>query len=174
MKRVGRVAQLAEQCPFKAWVDGSSPSALTIYFWFVIPRHSSTSHEWLGVPAPCWRVRWYGDDCMASADGLCCILCACLYRLRFGSGGGAGAGAHPAALRRGAVGNGNRFVRGFPAAAECCPDWDCMETGEASDYRCASDHADRGLDVACHLFSYRLSVHCGDGFCLYQFSCAWF
>jgi hypothetical protein len=37
----GRVAQLAEQCPFKAWVDGSSPSALTIcfsdlqmkYFW---------------------------------------------------------------------------------------------------------------------------------------------
>jgi hypothetical protein len=25
----GRVAQLAEQCPFKAWVDGSSPSALT-------------------------------------------------------------------------------------------------------------------------------------------------
>src|SRR5580700_11951519 len=26
---VGRVAQLAEQCPFKAWVDGSSPSALT-------------------------------------------------------------------------------------------------------------------------------------------------
>jgi hypothetical protein len=28
--QVGRVAQLAEQCPFKAWVDGSSPSALTI------------------------------------------------------------------------------------------------------------------------------------------------
>ena len=28
--KVGRVAQLAEQCPFKAWVDGSSPSALTI------------------------------------------------------------------------------------------------------------------------------------------------
>jgi hypothetical protein len=28
--RGGRVAQLAEQCPFKAWVDGSSPSALTI------------------------------------------------------------------------------------------------------------------------------------------------
>ena len=27
--KVGRVAQLAEQCPFKAWVDGSSPSALT-------------------------------------------------------------------------------------------------------------------------------------------------
>jgi hypothetical protein len=26
---VGRVAQLVEQCPFKAWVDGSSPSALT-------------------------------------------------------------------------------------------------------------------------------------------------
>jgi formamidopyrimidine-DNA glycosylase len=26
----GRVAQLVEQCPFKAWVEGSSPSALTI------------------------------------------------------------------------------------------------------------------------------------------------
>jgi hypothetical protein len=25
----GRVAQLVEQCPFKAWVEGSSPSALT-------------------------------------------------------------------------------------------------------------------------------------------------
>jgi hypothetical protein len=30
LKESGRVAQLAEQCPFKAWVDGSSPSALTI------------------------------------------------------------------------------------------------------------------------------------------------
>jgi pimeloyl-ACP methyl ester carboxylesterase len=30
LKDSGRVAQLAEQCPFKAWVDGSSPSALTI------------------------------------------------------------------------------------------------------------------------------------------------
>src|SRR5580658_8825629 len=27
--RVGRVAQLVEQCPFKAWVEGSNPSALT-------------------------------------------------------------------------------------------------------------------------------------------------
>ena len=27
----GRVAQLVEQCPFKAWVLGSSPSALTIF-----------------------------------------------------------------------------------------------------------------------------------------------
>ena len=25
----GRVAQLVEQCPFKAWVEGSNPSALT-------------------------------------------------------------------------------------------------------------------------------------------------
>ncbi len=25
----GRVAQLVEQCPFKAWVAGSSPAALT-------------------------------------------------------------------------------------------------------------------------------------------------
>jgi hypothetical protein len=31
LERCGRVAQLAEQCPFKAWVDGSSPSALTTY-----------------------------------------------------------------------------------------------------------------------------------------------
>src|SRR6195256_3794992 len=29
LEESGRVAQLAEQCPFKAWVDGSSPSALT-------------------------------------------------------------------------------------------------------------------------------------------------
>ena len=29
MKEVGRVAQLVEQCPFKAWVAGSSPAALT-------------------------------------------------------------------------------------------------------------------------------------------------
>ena len=29
--KCGRVAQLAEQCPFKAWVNGSSPSALTRY-----------------------------------------------------------------------------------------------------------------------------------------------
>ena len=27
----GRVAQLVEQCPFKAWVAGSSPAALTKY-----------------------------------------------------------------------------------------------------------------------------------------------
>jgi hypothetical protein len=27
----GRVAQLVEQCPFKAWVAGSSPAALTIF-----------------------------------------------------------------------------------------------------------------------------------------------
>ena len=27
----GRVAQLVEQCPFKAWVVGSSPTALTTY-----------------------------------------------------------------------------------------------------------------------------------------------
>lgn len=31
LEESGRVAQLAEQCPFKAWVDGSSPSALTKY-----------------------------------------------------------------------------------------------------------------------------------------------
>jgi hypothetical protein len=30
LKGCGRVAQLVEQCPFKAWVAGSSPAALTI------------------------------------------------------------------------------------------------------------------------------------------------
>jgi hypothetical protein len=29
LKEVGRVAQLVEQCPFKAWVAGSNPAALT-------------------------------------------------------------------------------------------------------------------------------------------------
>src|SRR5439155_9328325 len=28
----GRVAQLVERCPFKAWVAGSNPAALTIHF----------------------------------------------------------------------------------------------------------------------------------------------
>ena len=28
----GRVAQLVEQCPFKAWVAGSNPAALTMIF----------------------------------------------------------------------------------------------------------------------------------------------
>jgi hypothetical protein len=30
LKDAGRVAQLVEQCPFKAWVAGSNPAALTI------------------------------------------------------------------------------------------------------------------------------------------------
>jgi hypothetical protein len=30
LKHRGRVAQLVEQCPFKAWVAGSNPAALTI------------------------------------------------------------------------------------------------------------------------------------------------
>ena len=29
LEKSGRVAQLVEQCPFKAWVAGSSPAALT-------------------------------------------------------------------------------------------------------------------------------------------------
>ena len=37
LRRSGRVAQLVEQCPFKAWVAGSSPAALTIH-----PFESST------------------------------------------------------------------------------------------------------------------------------------
>src|ERR1700731_4590423 len=31
LKDCGRVAQLVEQCPFKAWVAGSSPAALTTF-----------------------------------------------------------------------------------------------------------------------------------------------
>jgi hypothetical protein len=38
----GRVAQLAEQCPFKAWVDGSSPSALTTNPLELVDLHSGT------------------------------------------------------------------------------------------------------------------------------------
>ena len=32
----GRVAQLVEQCPFKAWVAGSSPAALTRFSKYVV------------------------------------------------------------------------------------------------------------------------------------------
>jgi len=39
--KVGRVAQLVEQCPFKAWVAGSNPAALTkISSGFVLLRRS--------------------------------------------------------------------------------------------------------------------------------------
>ena len=38
----GRVAQLAEQCPFKAWVDGSSPSALTSNPLGLLDLHSQS------------------------------------------------------------------------------------------------------------------------------------
>src|SRR4029077_17218016 len=31
LKDRGRVAQLVEQCPFKAWVAGSNPAALTMF-----------------------------------------------------------------------------------------------------------------------------------------------
>src|SRR5713101_6430462 len=34
----GRVAQLVEQCPFKAWVAGSSPAALTMIS--ILYRHT--------------------------------------------------------------------------------------------------------------------------------------
>jgi hypothetical protein len=33
LDEVGRVAQLVEQCPFKAWVAGSNPAALTKPFF---------------------------------------------------------------------------------------------------------------------------------------------
>ena len=32
MNKCGPLAQLVEQFPFKEWVDGSSPSGLTIYY----------------------------------------------------------------------------------------------------------------------------------------------
>jgi hypothetical protein len=40
LEESGRVAQLAEQCPFKAWVDGSSPSALTTNPLRLLDLHS--------------------------------------------------------------------------------------------------------------------------------------
>ena len=44
----GRVAQLVEQCPFKAWVLGSSPSALTISTLTASrPQNPTTSSSWL-------------------------------------------------------------------------------------------------------------------------------
>ena len=54
LKDCGRVAQLVEQCPFKAWVAGSSPAALTI-----ISLYSGAS-VWIGLDlagAPDFRVR---------------------------------------------------------------------------------------------------------------------
>jgi hypothetical protein len=37
-KNVGRVAQVVEQCPFKAWVAGSNPAALTNFLnFFALP-----------------------------------------------------------------------------------------------------------------------------------------
>ena len=48
----GRVAQLVEQCPFKAWVAGSNPAALTIsevVVSFGIRRNAP-------APSPCLRV----------------------------------------------------------------------------------------------------------------------
>src|SRR4051812_31044796 len=45
-ERDGRVAQLVEQCPFKAWVAGSNPAALT----------SSTLYS-CGFPAGCNPLR---------------------------------------------------------------------------------------------------------------------
>src|SRR5260370_3810972 len=35
LKHRGRVAQLVEQCPFKAWVAGSNPAALTTVFKYL-------------------------------------------------------------------------------------------------------------------------------------------
>jgi hypothetical protein len=41
---VGRVAQLVEQCPFKAWVAGSSPAALTTHPFREIPTSHTPIH----------------------------------------------------------------------------------------------------------------------------------
>jgi hypothetical protein len=51
----GRVAQLVEQCPFKAWVAGSSPAALTILYPGIIvnvpfPPHPPLAPETVQVP----------------------------------------------------------------------------------------------------------------------------
>ena len=51
----GRVAQLAEQCPFKAWVAGSSPAALTILYPGIMvkvpfPPHPPLAPETVQVP----------------------------------------------------------------------------------------------------------------------------
>ncbi len=35
--KCGRVAQVVEQCPFKAWVAGSNPAALTNTVWVKLP-----------------------------------------------------------------------------------------------------------------------------------------
>jgi hypothetical protein len=60
LKEVGRVAQLVEQCPFKAWVAGSSPAALTTISKYLVNigradfGHSRTDST---GPVPCSRVR---------------------------------------------------------------------------------------------------------------------
>ncbi len=36
MNVCGPLAQLVEQFPFKEWVDGSSPSGLTIKFYYIL------------------------------------------------------------------------------------------------------------------------------------------
>ncbi len=46
----GRVAQLVEQCPFKAWVAGSSPAALTSLFQFLSSPRSRLFLRRCGLP----------------------------------------------------------------------------------------------------------------------------
>jgi hypothetical protein len=46
----GRVAQLVEQCPFKAWVAGSSPAALTRCF-----NNLPSLAQWFNVNQ--WKVK---------------------------------------------------------------------------------------------------------------------
>ena len=48
LKDCGRVAQLVEQCPFKAWVAGSSPAALTKIFSHLRP--GPASDEFQSIP----------------------------------------------------------------------------------------------------------------------------
>ena len=43
LQQCGRVAQLVEQCPFKAWVAGSNPAALTKPF---LAGHHTSTKNW--------------------------------------------------------------------------------------------------------------------------------
>src|SRR5437899_11463535 len=51
-RTTGRVAQLVEQCPFKAWVAGSNPAALTINLFRLTLQ---CSHERSSHPLKAWH-----------------------------------------------------------------------------------------------------------------------
>ncbi len=63
LKDCGRVAQVVEQCPFKAWVAGSNPAALTNLFNGL--RASL-------VPSDIFRCRLLNRECLAFTLGIQC------------------------------------------------------------------------------------------------------